>query len=114
MDIALDPDAVFGTEAGLNPDAPLSPTALNRLKWRCRRGLLENDLLLERFFQEHRAPLTCRQGRALAVLMALPDNDLLDLFLVRKQPQDALDQPDIREMLSLIRPQGATQSRGNV
>ena len=24
---------------------------LGRLRWRCRRGLLENDLLIERFFE---------------------------------------------------------------
>eukprot|EP01031_Cornospumella_fuschlensis_P010511 gene10511-12879_t len=27
--------------------------ALSKLRWRCRRGLLENDLLIERFFNRH-------------------------------------------------------------
>ena len=30
----------------------IDPTELNRLKWRCKRGLLENDLFIERFFNE--------------------------------------------------------------
>jgi antitoxin CptB len=31
----------------------LEPALLNKLKWRCRRGLLENDLFIERFFRRH-------------------------------------------------------------
>ena len=34
-------------------DLALDPRDLGRLKWRCRRGLLENDLLIERFENEH-------------------------------------------------------------
>ena len=55
--------------------------ALGKLKWRCRRGMLENDLLIERFFQRHEATLTTRQADALTRLMDLSDNDLLDLLL---------------------------------
>ncbi len=36
---------------------------LSRLKWRCRRGLLENDLLIERFFARHEAALTAEQAQ---------------------------------------------------
>jgi succinate dehydrogenase flavin-adding protein (antitoxin of CptAB toxin-antitoxin module) len=28
----------------------LDARSLSKLKWRCRRGLLENDLFIERFF----------------------------------------------------------------
>ena len=31
-------------------DALLDERGLSKLKWRCRRGLLENDLLIEKFF----------------------------------------------------------------
>ena len=55
--------------------------ALGKLRWRCRRGMLENDLLIERFFQRHEATLTTRQADALTRLMDLSDNDLLDLLL---------------------------------
>ena len=45
----------------------------NRLKWRCRRGLLELDLILERYLQAN--PTDAR----LAELLRLPDNDLWDI-----------------------------------
>jgi antitoxin CptB len=58
---------------------------INRLKWRCRRGLLENDLFLERFFSKYEAVLTVAQAQALLMLMELADNDLLDLLLARQE-----------------------------
>ncbi len=66
-------------------DALLDERALSKLKWRCRRGLLENDLLIERFFLRHEPTLTVRQAKGLSDLMALSDNDLLDLLLKRKE-----------------------------
>jgi antitoxin CptB len=84
-------------------DAALDATALNRLKWRCRRGLLENDLFVERFFRRHEEHLTSRQARGLQALMDLGDNDLLDLLLRRREPEGALDNPEVREVLTLMR-----------
>ncbi|MGE5115308.1 MAG: succinate dehydrogenase assembly factor 2 [Betaproteobacteria bacterium] len=82
---------------------PLDPTALNRLRWRCRRGLLENDLLIERFFARHGAALDAAQARALESLMALADNDLLDLLLARTEPSGELARDDVRDVLALLR-----------
>jgi antitoxin CptB len=82
----------------------LDPVALNRLKWRCRRGLLENDLLIERFFARHGSCITPRQAEGLGVLMELGDNDLLDLLLARCEPQGGLDKPAVREVLAAMRP----------
>ena len=86
-------------------DQPLGERALSKLKWRCRRGLLENDLLIERFFDRHQASLTVGQAEALHRLMDLPDNDLLDLLLRRKEPQGEMNRSDVREILGLLRPQ---------
>jgi antitoxin CptB len=83
--------------------SPLDPKALGRLKWRCRRGLLENDLLLERFFARHGDALTSSQAIALEALVALPDNDLLDLLLARQEPHGDLDRPAVRDLLALLR-----------
>ncbi|MFC5498823.1 succinate dehydrogenase assembly factor 2 [Caenimonas terrae] len=85
-------------------DQPLGDRALSKLKWRCRRGLLENDLLIERFFEKHEAQLTARQAQAMGVLMEMADNDLLDLLLRRKEPEGEADTSDIRELLGLLRP----------
>jgi antitoxin CptB len=81
--------------------------ALSKLKWRCRRGLLENDLLLERFFARHEAGLSQRRAQALSRLMDLPDNDLLDLLLRRAEPAADLDSVDVHEVLALLRPSAA-------
>ena len=85
-------------------DQPLGERALSKLKWRCRRGLLENDLLIERSFGRYDGRLTVRQADALGVLMELGDNDLLDLLLRRQEPAGELDTGDIRELLGLLRP----------
>ena len=84
-------------------DAAIDPTELNRLKWRCKRGLLENDLFIERFFQEQGSALTTRHVAGLQPLMDLPDNDLLDLLLARREPDGALDTPEVNEVLALMR-----------
>jgi antitoxin CptB len=81
----------------------LDSVDLNRLRWRCRRGLLENDLFIERFFEEHGARMTTRQANGLQALMALGDNDLLDLLLARCEPTGELDRPEVHEILALMR-----------
>jgi succinate dehydrogenase flavin-adding protein (antitoxin of CptAB toxin-antitoxin module) len=55
--------------------------AVERLKWRSRRGLLELDLVFERFWAGDGAQLDEKQAAALEKLLALPDNDLLDLVM---------------------------------
>ena len=76
---------------------------LGRLRWRCRRGLLENDLFIERFFARHGASLTASEAGALSLLMELADNDLLDLLLARAEPQGALDTDAVRALLQQMR-----------
>ena len=79
---------------------------LSKLKWRCRRGLLENDIFIERFFRQHEASLTVAQARGLAELMELSDNDLLDLHLSRKELKDVSDAPQgeaAQEVLKMLR-----------
>ena len=79
---------------------------LSKLKWRCRRGLLENDIFIERFFRKFESTLTVRQSEGLTALMDLSDNDLLDLHLGRKplaQVNASLDREDIREVLNMLR-----------
>jgi antitoxin CptB len=83
--------------------APLGERALSKLRWRCRRGLLENDLFIENFFARHADTLTVRQARGIEVLMDLADNDLLDLMLRRKEPQGDADRSEVREVLALLR-----------
>ena len=83
--------------------ALIDARALSKLKWRCRRGLLENDLFIERFFARHEKTLTTEHADGLTVLMDLGDNDLLDLLLARSEPGPTLDRADVREVLQLMR-----------
>ncbi len=87
-------------------DALIDERALSKLQWRCRRGLLENDLLIERFFKRFSEHLTARQGEALGELMSLGDNDLLDVQLGRKtlaQVDPSLDRSNVQEVLCMLR-----------
>ena len=77
--------------------------ALSKLRWRCRRGLLENDLFIERFFKRHAAQLTEDQARGLRTLMDLSDNDLLDLLLARQEPAGELERDDVVQVLRMMR-----------
>ncbi|MDI9331121.1 MAG: succinate dehydrogenase assembly factor 2 [Alphaproteobacteria bacterium] len=88
---------------GLDASQPLGERALSKLRWRCRRGLLENDLFIEKFFQWHESRLTVGQARAMYLLMELGDNDLLDLLLERKPLPTDLDLGDVQHLLRLLR-----------
>ena len=89
----------------------LGERELSKLRWRCRRGLLENDLFIERFFRRHEETITTRQAEGLNTLMDLSDNDLLDLLLARREPQDEWDRPDVREVLALMRTPATPEER---
>ena len=84
-------------------NAPLSERSLSKLRWRCRRGLLENDLFIERFFTRHESRMTVGQARGMYVLMDLSDNDLMDLLLRRKELQPEIGTDEVREVLDLLR-----------
>jgi antitoxin CptB len=94
-------------QANDNLTQPISERALSKLKWRCRRGLLENDLFIARFFEKHEASLTFGQAQALETLMDLSDNDLLDLLLRRKEPEPNWAGAEVIELLQLMRTDGA-------
>ena len=84
-------------------DELIDDRSLSKLKWRCRRGLLENDLFIERFFARYAASLTTRQAAAMGELMELADNDLLDLLLRRREPEGEINTSDVREVLEMLR-----------
>ena len=98
----------------MNGQALLDERGLSKLRWRCRRGLLENDLLIERFFDRHASSLTVGQAQGLGELMELADNDLLDLLLRRKEPEGPINTSDVREVLEMLRmPLAASPERGH-
>ena len=68
----------------------LNNAELYRLKSDARRGLLENDLILQRFFARYGDQLNAEDGKVLGQLLALDDNDLMDLLIGRKETVAAL------------------------
>jgi antitoxin CptB len=84
----------------------LDARALGRLQWRCRRGLLENDIFITRFFERHGSCMTEAQARAMETLMDLSDNDLLDLLLSKKEPDPTWAGAEVVALLHLMRPHG--------
>jgi len=73
-----------------------------RLRWRARRGLLENDLVFERFFERCEHSLSDEDVAGLDELLALGDNELLDLILCRKDPDQATS-PAAKRVLEVLR-----------
>jgi antitoxin CptB len=79
------------------------PIRRRRLRWRCRRGMLENDLIMTRFLDRYEVTLSDSDVQAVDSLMDLSDNALLDLFLGREDPSAEYDQASIKAVLDLIR-----------
>ena len=84
-------------------DTLLEERERDLLRWRCRRGLVETDLFIEQFFASYGSQLTHRHAAGLSALMDLADNDLMDLFLRRKEPDGPLDVPEVRDVLEMLR-----------
>jgi succinate dehydrogenase flavin-adding protein (antitoxin of CptAB toxin-antitoxin module) len=77
----------------------MEPRQLERLKWRSRRGLLELDLVFERFWSGPGTRMTPAEAAALERLLLLPDNDLLDLVMGRTTPPGG----DLGDMVEKLR-----------
>jgi len=88
---------------GLADGDKLSSAALSKLRWRCRRGLLENDLFIERFFNRYADSLTVGQARGMYALMELADNDLLDVLLGRPHTQEVTQDLQVQSVLQLLK-----------
>ncbi|APV51328.1 hypothetical protein BWI17_17530 [Betaproteobacteria bacterium GR16-43] len=63
--------------------------AVERLKWRSRRGLLELDIVFERYWKLNGGEMAAAEAKVLEALLLLPDNDLLDLVMGRARAKDA-------------------------
>ncbi len=89
--------------SGLDPQMKLGEREMSKLRWRCRRGLLENDLMIESFFNRFEKDLSVKTAKALYDLMDLSDNDLLDLLLKRKDLTKDFYTSERQEVLDMIR-----------
>jgi antitoxin CptB len=71
-----------------------------RARWRSRRGLLELDIILQRFIDKHYAALDDEKLREFEALLDLPDNDLWDM-IARNDAANEKQQHVLRLLQSL-------------
>jgi antitoxin CptB len=70
-----------------------------RLLWRCRRGMKELDVILERFARQGLTRASAAERRAFERLLGLPDPLLAGYFLGEERPAD----PELRLLADRIR-----------
>ena len=70
-------------------------TSRERLKWKCRRGLLELDLLFGRFI----TTLKDEEAACFAALLDMPDNHLWDIVAGRSDDYA----PQLRAIVARLR-----------
>ncbi len=71
---------------------------MNRIRWHCRRGMLELDLLLQRFSRQQLERLDAGELGVLEELLEFSDTDLFDVVMGRTTPAERRFQPVV-EML---------------
>jgi antitoxin CptB len=69
-----------------------------RLRWRCRRGLLELDIILQRFLDQYYGQLDESQLKTFETLLSLPDNELWDIISAKKETVNE----NIKPLLTLL------------
>lgn len=83
----------------LNPESrTLDPVFLERVRWRCRRGLLELDIVLGRFVEQSYAQLDEAGRVTFDALLDMPDSELWDMITGRTAPAE-----DARALMDKIR-----------
>lgn len=79
------------------------PARRARLRWRARRGLLENDIVLTRFLDRYEDTLSDEDVGALSLLLDQSDNELMDLILARTEPAGMLATPAVQQLVRRLR-----------
>lgn len=67
-------------------------TNLARLKWQCRRGMKELDVLLQRYLTNHYPHADTAELAALQTLLDLQDDVLYAYIMGQQQPDDVQQQ----------------------
>jgi antitoxin CptB len=83
----------------------LSEVELRRLSWRCRRGMLELDIVLQRFAEQQLMTLDLAELSAFDVLLDFPDNEFLDVVTDKLHVDAAINTPAMQRLMSKLRNQ---------
>ena len=74
-------------------------TEVARLRWLCRRGMKELDLLMQKYLDKHYPAAPEADQQAFQAILQMPDPDLYDLILQRTESAD----PDITRVITRLR-----------
>ncbi len=83
----------------MNSIAEESATEKARLQWRCRRGMLELDLLLQPFVEKTYDSLSAEDQHKFHLLLDLQDQELLECLMLQIPPQDE----SLNDIISQVR-----------
>ena len=83
----------------MNSTAEHSATEKARLQWRCRRGMLELDLLLQPFVENVYDSLSAEDKHKFHLLLDLQDNELLECLMLQTPPEDE----SLNDIISQVR-----------
>jgi antitoxin CptB len=98
-----DGSPIEGHLSSVSGDQPAPEDWIRRIRWRARRGLLENDLLISRYLEHRGDALTRDDHDGLAEILELSDNDLLDVLVDRKQADEVVVSPGARRVVMDIK-----------
>jgi antitoxin CptB len=71
----------------------------SRLRWLCRRGSLELDLILSRYLDRRYEAASVEERRLFETLLDLPDPELQRFFIAQENPRD----PELLNLVRIIR-----------
>lgn len=72
---------------------------LSRLRWLCRRGMKELDVIMSGYLERHYESASTADQDKFRVLLEMPDPDLYDLLLGRSEATD----PELRQIIDVLR-----------
>ena len=82
----------------------MTDTERRRLSWRCRRGLLELDIVLQRFAEKYLVDLNTAELAAFDVLLDYPDNEFLDVVTGKVKLTRDLNCAAMQALISKLNP----------
>jgi len=83
----------------------MTEVELRRLSWRCRRGMLELDIVLQRFAEHQLMSLDVAELSAFDILLDFPDNEFLDVVTDKSSVDAAISTPAMQRLISKLRSQ---------
>lgn len=79
--------------------SPSTDTEINKLRWRCRRGSLELDLILIRYLDSCYELASPSEQQAFLDLLALEDTDLMRYLM----GDERINRPVLSSLIDVIR-----------